>query len=49
MGKRIALIIVSIILGIWAVLPDPLPIFIDDVIATLGSVIALLNAIKGFI
>ncbi len=45
MKKRIALGIVAIVLGLWAVLPDPVPVVIDDVIAGLGSAASILAVI----
>ena len=42
MKKRIALGIVAIVLGAWAILPDPIPVAIDDVIAGLGSAASIL-------
>ena len=42
MKMRIALGIVALVLGLWAVLPDPVPVAIDDVIAGLGSAASIL-------
>ena len=42
MKKRIALGIVAVVLGAWAILPDPIPVAIDDVIAGLGSAASIL-------
>ena len=32
----------ALVLGLWAVLPDPVPVAIDDVIAGLGSAASIL-------
>ena len=42
MKKKITLGIVALVLGAWAVLPDPVPVAIDDVIAGLGSAASIL-------
>ncbi len=45
MKKRIALGIVGIVLALWAILPDPIPVAIDDVIAGIGSAASVLALI----
>ena len=42
MKKKIALGIVAVVLGAWVILPDPVPVAIDDVIAGLGSAASIL-------
>ncbi len=49
MKNRVALLIVAVALGAWCVLPDPLFIGIDDVVAGLGSAAAMLKLIHSFI
>ena len=39
---RILFGIIAVVLGIWLILPDPLPIVADDVLAALGSAAAVL-------
>lgn len=39
---RILLIVIAVLLGIWVILPDPLPVFFDDILAALGCAAALL-------
>ena len=48
MKKQITFGIVAVVLGAWAILPDPLPIFIDDVVAALGCAASLLGMIIAF-
>ncbi len=48
MKKRITLGIVALVLGAWAILPDPVPFVVDDVIAGIGGSIALLKLIGSF-
>ena len=48
MKKRITLGIVALVLGAWAILPDPAPFVVDDVIAGIGGSIALLKLIGSF-
>ena len=42
MKERTLYIILAVILGIWVILPDPLPVVVDDVLAALGSALAVL-------
>jgi|GEM_PF-3415978 len=49
MKKRITLGIVSVVLALWTILPDPLPILIDDIISGIGSAASLLTLIVSFI
>lgn len=42
MKERTSYIILAVILGIWVVLPDPVPIVADDILAALGSAAAVL-------
>ena len=39
---RILFGIIAVVLGIWLILPDPLPIVADDILAALGSAAAVL-------
>lgn len=49
MSKRITLGIVGVVGLLWAVFPDPMPTFIDDIIIGLGGAAALLKLIVSFI
>ena len=40
--ERTLYIVLAVILGIWVVLPDPVPIVADDILAALGSAAAVL-------
>ncbi|MGX8698570.1 MAG: hypothetical protein ACSW8F_01395 [bacterium] len=46
MKKIISSIIFSVIAFVWAISPDPFPVFIDDVIAALAGVISLIQALR---
>jgi hypothetical protein len=46
MKKRIAIGVAAAILLLWVVLPDPMPIVIDDIIAALGSAAAVLKLLS---
>ncbi|MBR4223980.1 MAG: hypothetical protein IKR73_04135 [Oscillospiraceae bacterium] len=46
---RVALVVISVICALWAILPDPVPVAIDDIIAGLGSVISVLTVASSFI
>jgi len=48
MKNRITKLIVAIVLAAWAILPDPLPFVVDDVIAGIGSAATLLSLIVSF-
>ena len=39
---RILYGIIAVVLGIWLILPDPLPIIVDDILAALGGAAAVL-------
>ncbi|MBQ7989832.1 MAG: hypothetical protein IJ080_05190 [Oscillospiraceae bacterium] len=45
-STRVALVILSVICALWALLPDPVTIAVDDVIAGLGSVASALTVIS---
>ncbi len=47
--KLIALVIVAVVLALWVILPDPVPILVDDIIAALGSAGSVLGVIKTII
>ena len=49
MKNRIALGVVAVVLGAWAIFPDPFPIVIDDILAGLGSAIAILKLVVSFV
>ena len=34
--------VIAVVLGLWLILPDPLPIVADDILAALGSAAAVL-------
>ena len=42
MKERTLYIILAIILGAWVILPDPLPVIADDILAALGGAAAVL-------
>ena len=42
MNGRTFYIILAVVLGIWVVLPDPVPVVVDDILAALGSAAAVL-------
>ena len=46
MKNRVAIGIAAAILLLWVVLPDPMPIVIDDIIAALGSAAAVLKLLS---
>lgn len=45
MRRRITWGIVAFVLGAYAILPDPFPIVIDDIIAGLGSASIILKIV----
>ena len=46
MKNRVVIGIAAAILLLWVVLPDPMPIVIDDIIAALGSAAAVLKLLS---
>ena len=46
--NRLTMFVVALVLGAWAILPDPLLIGVDDVVAALGSAAALIKLIHSF-
>ena len=49
MRNRVALRIVAAVLGAWVILPDPLPIVIDDIIAGIALGATLLKLIVSYL
>jgi hypothetical protein len=49
MRNRVALGIVAAVLGAWVILPDPLPIVIDDIIAGIALGATLLKLIVSYL
>ena len=49
MKNRIALLLVAVILGSWCILPDPVPIVVDDIVAGLGSAASLIKLVHSFL
>ena len=45
MKNRIAFFIVGVVLVAWCILPDPMPVLFDDIIAGIGGAAALLKFI----
>ena len=39
---RVLLIVIAVLLGVWVILPDPVPAVVDDVLAALGCAAAIL-------
>lgn len=48
MKKKLTIGIVAVVLALWAVFPDPVPLFIDDAIAALSAAAAILKLIVSF-
>ena len=48
MKQRLTLGIVALVLIVWFVLPDPVPIVIDDIIAALAAAAAILKLVVSF-
>ncbi len=46
MKTRTAYIIAAAVLGAWLILPDPLPVVADDILAGLGSAAAVLCILR---
>ena len=46
MKERTLYIILAAVLGIWVILPDPLPVVADDVLAAAGGAAAAIAAYR---
>jgi len=46
MKNRLTMLIVALVCGAWVILPDALPIVIDDIVAALIGSAAILKFIK---
>ena len=46
MKERTLYIILAAVLGIWVILPDPLPVVADDVLAAIGGAAAAIAAYR---
>ncbi len=42
MKEHTLYILLAVVLGIWVVLPDPVPVVVDDILAALGSAAAVM-------
>ncbi len=46
MGNRTVCIITAVVLGLWFILPDPLPVVVDDILTAAGSAAAVLYILR---
>lgn len=49
MKSRIALLLVTVVCGLWVIFPDPVPLLIDDIAAAFIGAGSLLKLIKSFV
>ena len=48
MKNRLTMLVVATVLGAWWLLPDPLLIGVDDIVAALGSAAALFKLASSY-
>ena len=46
MKTRTLYLIIAAVLGAWLILPDPVPLVVDDILAGLGSAAAVLCVLR---
>ena len=46
MKERTLYIILAAVLGAWVILPDPVPVVVDDILAAVGSAAAAITVFR---
>ena len=44
--ERTLYIILAVVLGAWVILPDPVPVVVDDILAAVGSAAAAITVFR---
>ncbi len=45
-NNRIFFIVIAVVLGVWAIVPDPVPFVIDDVAAGIGCAASIIKTVS---